>query len=324
MGGLAFGMLASNPFFRGMGGFGFSCGCGYGGVGGFIFGGMYNAVNLTGFANPFPSIFGGGYMGGGYASSAGLIMPTTFANAQFPTIDFRAPFQTIWDTYTNPNSDYNKQMIDWFQKMNSQYNPFVSIIKKEDKTDKNKIKKETITPPKTSLNKNKSRTTQVKVESKNTTFDKMLEFVFAHEGGYVNHPADRGGATNMGITQKTYNSYRKKNRLATQSVKYITKEEATEIYKNIFDLCGASKITNPQLAMCVFDWANHSGAGNPAIKKALKECDGDVDKFIKAREDFLNRLIANDPSQDVFRKGWNNRINDLSSFVQNNLSESYA
>lgn len=137
MGGLAFGIMASNPFFRGMGGFGYGCGCGYGGVGGFLFGGMYNAVNLTGFANPFPSIFGG-CMGGGYASSAGLIMPTTFANAQFPTVDFSGPCQTIWDTFTNPDSDYNKQMRDWFEKINNQQNSQLSAGDKSDKDNKAK------------------------------------------------------------------------------------------------------------------------------------------------------------------------------------------
>ena len=88
MGGLAFGMLASNPLFRVMGCFGYGCGCGYGGVAGFILGGGYNAVNLTGFANPFPSIFGGGYMGGGYASSAGLIMPTGMPEFWVITVGF--------------------------------------------------------------------------------------------------------------------------------------------------------------------------------------------------------------------------------------------
>lgn len=158
MGGLAFGMLASNPLFRVMGGFGYGCGCGYGGVGGFILGGGYNAVNLTGFANPFPSIFGGGYMGGGYASSAGLIMPTGFANNSFPTVDFSGPMQTIWDTYTNPNSDYNKQMFDWFQKMNNQQNPFYNINNKtnnESKTDKNN-KKASEVSENSSINSNNS------------------------------------------------------------------------------------------------------------------------------------------------------------------------
>ena len=72
MGGLAFGMLANNPFFGGCYGFGMYP--------------MYGGVNFGGFANPFPSIFGGGYSFMNNLSS--LMMPTTFANAGFPTIDF--------------------------------------------------------------------------------------------------------------------------------------------------------------------------------------------------------------------------------------------
>jgi Putative secretion activating protein len=32
-------------------------------------------------------------------------------------------------------------------------------------------------------------------------FVSSLEAVLKHEGGYVNHPDDPGGRTNMGITQ---------------------------------------------------------------------------------------------------------------------------
>ena len=37
-----------------------------------------------------------------------------------------------------------------------------------------------------------------------------IEKVLKHEGGYVDHPADKGGATNFGITQKVYEEFVKR------------------------------------------------------------------------------------------------------------------
>jgi lysozyme family protein len=39
-------------------------------------------------------------------------------------------------------------------------------------------------------------------------FERALAAVLVHEGGYVNHPKDPGGATNKGVTQRVYDDYR--------------------------------------------------------------------------------------------------------------------
>ena len=59
-----------------------------------------------------------------------------------------------------------------------------------------------------------------------------LKLTLKFEGGFVDHPSDPGGATNKGITQKTYNSFRIKKRLATKSGEFITDAEVHEIYFN--------------------------------------------------------------------------------------------
>jgi lysozyme family protein len=41
------------------------------------------------------------------------------------------------------------------------------------------------------------------------SFDNALRIVLQLEGGYSNDPFDRGGATNYGIVQATYNDYNK-------------------------------------------------------------------------------------------------------------------
>ncbi len=40
-------------------------------------------------------------------------------------------------------------------------------------------------------------------------FARCLELVLRQEGGYADHPADPGGATNFGITRKTLARWRK-------------------------------------------------------------------------------------------------------------------
>jgi len=95
----------------------------------------------------------------------------------------------------------------------------------------------------------------------NNNFEKALALVLEHEGGYVNHPKDPGGATNKGVTQAVYHSYRKVRGRGMQSVKFITDEELRAIYKfqywdrvhGDFLPCG--------LDYAVFDFAVNSGVG---------------------------------------------------------------
>ena len=61
-------------------------------------------------------------------------------------------------------------------------------------------------------------------------FKKALKFVLKWEGGYVNDPDDKGGATNKGITQCTYNGWLKTKGLKPKDVKNITDVEVAQIY----------------------------------------------------------------------------------------------
>ena len=57
-------------------------------------------------------------------------------------------------------------------------------------------------------------------------FEKAMKFVFEMEGGYSNRKDDRGGKTNMGVTQKNYDAYRTTKKLPLQDVRNITQQEA--------------------------------------------------------------------------------------------------
>lgn len=61
-------------------------------------------------------------------------------------------------------------------------------------------------------------------------FEKVMVEIFKHEGGYVDHPRDPGGATNMGITHRTLAAF--KGRSVTKGeVRNLTKPEARDIYR---------------------------------------------------------------------------------------------
>ncbi len=60
-------------------------------------------------------------------------------------------------------------------------------------------------------------------------FNRFIERVLSHEGGYVNHPQDPGGETNWGITKRTAqaNGY-------NGSMRAMTREQAISIYRKAF------------------------------------------------------------------------------------------
>lgn len=150
-------------------------------------------------------------------------------------------------------------------------------------------------------------------------FDKMLKYIHSQEGGYAYHPADNGGATCKGVIQTTYDSYRKRNHLSTQSVKNISDAEARAIAHEIFVDCGADKIDNPRVALMVFDIAYNSGAAK--AKEMFKKSGGDLNKLETLRRQFYSNIVRRKPSQKVFLKGWNNRVTKTMNFAKNNLPE---
>lgn len=147
-------------------------------------------------------------------------------------------------------------------------------------------------------------------------FDKMLKFVLLREGGYSNNPNDKGGETNKGITYQTYNSYRKSKGLPIKSVKYITDEEVRDIYyNNYYKASGADKIQNPKLAAYVFDTAVNMGVSR--AKELLAKSGGDLKTYEQLRRNKYKQFAEYDSSQQRFLQGWNNRINLLGEFVDN-------
>lgn len=166
-------------------------------------------------------------------------------------------------------------------------------------------------------------------------FADCLKFVLAKEGGFVDHPADRGGATNKGITQAVYDACRKRLGLLPQSVRLISDAELTGIYRrDYWDKVRGDELPVP-VNLAVFDDAVNSGV-NRAARRLQKLCgvaaDGAIgprtiaavkqasEKFgelnlalgvIEERIEFYHNIVDTNPSQSVFLRGWLNRMNDL-------------
>ena len=91
-------------------------------------------------------------------------------------------------------------------------------------------------------------------------FDYALTFEFEFEGGYSDHPADPGGATNLGITITEL--ARERGHLVTkQDVRDLTKAEAANIYHDRYWEAARCDELPAGLDLAVFDCAVNQGLG---------------------------------------------------------------
>lgn len=173
--------------------------------------------------------------------------------------------------------------------------------------------------------------------------EKLIDFILKWEGGYVDHPNDPGGATNMGVTIGTLQGLKlkydknKDGKITKADVKLLTKQDATDIMKSHYwDKCRADEINSQAVANILVDWFWMSGVNaTKGIQKLVgfagKEVDGkigknslkainetiekDEKKFVEqlyaARTQFYNTIISKNRKLESFRKGWTNRLNDL-------------
>tara|TARA_R110000822_G_scaffold131139_5_gene268006 strand:- start:2173 stop:2685 length:513 start_codon:yes stop_codon:yes gene_type:complete len=98
-------------------------------------------------------------------------------------------------------------------------------------------------------------------------FDKCLEMLLHHEGGFVNHPRDPGGMTNHGVTRMVYEKWVGR-KMSEQDMRDLTPADVAPIYKNEYwKRCKCDDLPSG-VDWCVFDWAVNSGVGRSA--KALQ------------------------------------------------------
>lgn len=168
------------------------------------------------------------------------------------------------------------------------------------------------------------------------SLDTALAFTLHEEGGYVNNPLDHGGATNHGITQATYDSYRSSLKLAPQDVQLITDSDVRTIYDEMYWQPAKCPQMHSPLDCTVFDWAVNGGV--PRAIQTLQDVLGlpgdgifgpktaaalaiaDVYETCKAynqiRREWYQNRVKQKPDQQIFLKGWLGRVDRLEAYCE--------
>src|SRR5574343_1654248 len=164
--------------------------------------------------------------------------------------------------------------------------------------------------------------------------EKLIPFILKWEGGFVNDPADLGGATNKGVTIGTFKDYRKHKGLPTPTVddlKNISESEWHDIFKSLYwDRWKADDIKSQSVANILVDWVWASGSHGIKRPQCLLgvKADGIVGKqtiaalnamdaatlFKMIKDDrakFIDEICKARPKNEKYRKGWMNRINAI-------------
>ena len=128
-------------------------------------------------------------------------------------------------------------------------------------------------------------------------------FILSYEGGFVNDPNDKGGATNKGVTIATFRSVYGQGKTLSD-LKNITDTQWTYIYKRYYwDKWRADEINSQSIANLLVDWYWHSGNYGIKIPQSVLgvKIDGIVGpKTIEAINRYPNE-------KELFLKLWNER-----------------
>ncbi len=170
--------------------------------------------------------------------------------------------------------------------------------------------------------------------------DPIGNIILKHEGGFVNDPADRGGATNLGITQATLSNWRG-HQVSVDDVRNLTEDEAREIYEqNYLKKPKIDMLPFPHPQVFVFDMAVNHGPGRgikicqstinkagfgpisvdggmgPATAAAAERAQNEMGPYfqnamVEERKAFYEAIMRKNPSQERFRNGWMRRADSF-------------
>jgi hypothetical protein len=159
-----------------------------------------------------------------------------------------------------------------------------------------------------------------------SNWEDCFRMVLKHEGGFVNHPRDPGGMTNLGVTKRAWEEYTGQHADEAE-MRSLTPEIVQPFYKARY----WDKIRGDELPFGVdyaaYDLAVNSGPARaakylqqivgvpadgvigPKTLAAINEAPADevIDALCGMRMDFLKAL----PTFDTFGKGWTRRVAEV-------------
>lgn len=153
-------------------------------------------------------------------------------------------------------------------------------------------------------------------------FDECLKMLLHHEGGFVNHPDDPGGVTNLGVTLATYEQWMGRN-VTVDEMKALTVKDVAPIYKERYWDAVRGDDLPSGVDWSVFDWAVNSGPARasralqrivgvtadgkigPVTLRAVYDMNAEkiIDKMYDARQHFYEQLST----FSTFGRGWTRR-----------------
>ena len=152
-------------------------------------------------------------------------------------------------------------------------------------------------------------------------FGHCLDLVLKSEGGWVNHPSDPGGETNLGVTKRVWEEWVGH---PVESMKNLTKDQVAPLYEQKYWRPCYGEVLPRGLDLVVFSMGINAGPGRSV--KLLQSsigcvpdgvigprtrgliCESNIatliSKFSESRREYY-RSLKNFP---VFGKGWLARV----------------
>lgn len=152
-------------------------------------------------------------------------------------------------------------------------------------------------------------------------FKKCLDLVLKSEGGWVNHPSDPGGETNLGVTKRVWEEYVGH---PVESLKKLTKEDVAPLYEQKYWRPCYGEVLPRGLDFVVFSMGINAGPGRsikllqssvgcvpdgvigPRTRELISDsnCATLIAKFSETRRHYYESL----KTFPIFGKGWLARV----------------